>query len=128
MIGILAKRKMKMANIVDLRKAKFGLADYGGECALTRIDIPAWRTDAKVRWTFELMFEIHPSKRGVDGEGHRACGFARAALISNPPEIYLEYPLVDIGDTIITPYGEYRVEWYSQTNHDNLKLIECQVE
>lgn len=117
-----------MASIVDLRKVKYGLVDYGSECAITRIDIPAWRINAGVRWTFELMFEVNKTVKGLNYEHERACGFARACVISDPPEPIVEYPLVDIGDTILTPYGEYRVEWYSQTNHDNLKLIECKVE
>jgi hypothetical protein len=109
---------------IDLTHVKYGLVEYGTECAITRIDIPAWRTDARVRWTFELLFEVNKSAKGVNYEHDRACGYARAAIISNPPEVYVEYPLVDIGDVVITPYGKYRVEWYSTTNHDNLKLIE----
>jgi len=111
-------------NKVDLTKVKYGLVEYGNACAITRIDIPAWRYDG-VRWTFELIFEVEKSVRGVDGEGHRASGYALAAVISNPPTKHPHYQMVDIGDTILTPYGQYRIQWYSETNHDNLVLIEC---
>lgn len=113
-----------MANVVDLRRVKFGLVKYGEECAITRIDVLGLLIDSRIVWTFELMFEVNPSAQGVDGKGNRASGHALAAVISDPSQAKLLYPLVEIGDTILTPYGNYRVEWYSQTNHDNLTLIE----
>lgn len=98
--------------------------EYGVPVALLDIDVMRPNRDGSLlRWTYMLTVEVTPSTKGVDHQGNRMAGSARPAIISIRPEPTVEYTLVRIGSIITTPYGNYRVEWYSPTNKDHLKFI-----
>lgn len=98
--------------------------EYGTPVALLKVDVMRpMRDGSEIRWGYELMIEITPTKYGVDNNGSRATGYAEAAMISLRPEPKVERVLIEIDGTIETPYGNYEVEWISATNQDHLKLI-----
>jgi len=98
--------------------------DYGTPVALLKVDVMRPLHGGEfIRWSYELMIEITPTKRGLDYSGSRATGYAEAAIISLRPEPKVERTLIEVGGTIETPYGNYEVEWLSNTNKDHLKLI-----
>jgi len=107
-----------MKNLID---AEWKVKVYSSPYALANIDIVR---PGVGRWTYHIMIGIYESATGVDGNGTRACGSAEACVISSRPEPKREYRLVEIGETIVTPFGNYRIEWQSQTNFDHLKLVE----
>lgn len=106
-----------MRNIID---NDWIVKVYGAPCAITKIDM--LRPRSGLRWTYEVIILIYPSPKGVDDKGSRASGFATAAVISARPQPKIEYPLIKSGETIITPFGNYRVEMV-ENNDDCLRLI-----
>lgn len=107
---------------IDLRNNEWTVKEYGVEVGLCNIDVIR-TSPAGLRWNYELVIEVEPTQKGVDGEGNRATGWALPAVISSRPQPRVEYTLVGIGDTILTPYGNYIVVWFSPTNIDHLSLI-----
>lgn len=110
-----------MQNIVD---GNWEVKVYGTPYALSKIDIVR---PGSVRWTYNIMIQIYPDGLGVDDKGSRASGCAEACVISNPPQKNRQYRLVEIGETIVTPFGNYRVEWANKFNtmdRDNIALVE----
>lgn len=113
----------------DLLNNKWEIEVYSKEpVAITKVDVmrPLWRSGEKIRWSYNIMIEVYKSEKGVNHAGDRACGFADAAVISDPPQVNKEYKLIEIGDVVETPFGSYKVEWLRQgsINTDHLKLTE----
>lgn len=114
-----------MKNLFSHTDYKF--EDYGTVCAMTQIDIMRPNGSSPIRWTYELIFQTIHSKDGVDGKGNRASGSARACVIDGTKP--REFRMVEIGEEIHTPFGDYKIEWHkefdwSQPNYDHLRLIE----
>jgi hypothetical protein len=114
-----------MKNIID---STWEVKVYGTPYALCKIDImrPLNKGES-IRWTYNVMIQIYPDGKGVDNQGTRASGGAEACVISNTPKVDRKYRLVEIGETIVTPFGNYRVEWANKFNsldRDNLALVE----
>ena len=116
---------------VDLTNREWRVKVYGTACGMCDVDImrPLAFSNDSLRWAYTLIVEVYPdyAGEGVDGEGNRASGSSRPAIISNPPTENIRCTLVEIGDTVLTPFGNYRVEWANKFNSldkDNLSLVE----
>ena len=75
------------------------------------------------------MFQVVPTEKGVDNRGSRASGFAENAMLTAEYREIPAYPLVSIGDTILTPFGDYVVNWHREggyTNIDHLTLTQIE--
>lgn len=110
-----------MLNIID---GQWIVKTYSTPYALTQIDI---MRDSEIRWTYWIMIQIYPDKKGVDNKGTRASGGAEACVVSATPREKQQHPLVGIGETISTPFGNYRIEWANKFNSmdkDNIALVE----
>ena len=109
----------------NLNSNDYEMKDYGTTYALTQVDIMRPHRSSSIRWTYTLMFQVERTEAGVDNKGSRASGQARAAVIDG--KLPAEYPMIEIGEVIRTPYGYYRVEWRKEfgiTNYDHLTLVE----
>lgn len=108
---------MKTASI---KHQNYKLEDYGGLCAMTKVMID--RPGVGL-WNYTLMFEVIHTPRGVDNHGSRASGDAEAACITSARRPIEQNPVIEIGSTIFTHFGTYRVEWYRPGNYDHLRLV-----
>ena len=115
-----------MATVKLIENVPYEFKVYGSDIiACTKVGIKRPLRDGdEIRWTYNLGFQVKRTKRGYDGKGNRASGFADAAVISAVKQPHKWYPLVTIGDTIVTPFGAYVVRWFSLLDNDNLQLIE----
>lgn len=121
-----------MAKNIFGRWMNWQIEEYSGQfCAMTKIDIMVPSLDRRdhFRSTFGLIFLVDPKSgdgKGIDGLGNRASGSRSAISIDGKPKP--DHPLVTIGEEIVTPFGEYRVEFlkygHSSINYDHLSLIE----
>lgn len=115
---------------VDLKTNQdWNVRYYNTACATCNVDImrPLVFTRETIRWTYTLLVQVYPDSVGVDGKGGRASGWSSPAIISDPPVKNILHTLVGIGDTVLTPFGNYRVEWenkFNKIDRYNLSLVE----
>lgn len=116
----MSDQTLTSVKVTDLCEREWKIKYYNVPFAIAKIDI---MRRGELRWTYNLFIEVYPTAKGVDNNGARASGQAEPAIIDGAKQ-YKVYPLVEIGSLIKTPFGIYRVEWASKTDHDNIKLFE----